>query len=237
MNKYCLINVFFCYLLIITVSKFSFAEIRINEVQNNIYLLDIHGNRSQLSKNYQIKTGDYLSTRKNPATLIFSDNTKICFSSKSSVKISKIEILKNNSQKTQLEFNKGSIIFLANENVKNKYSLSFLFYKLKNLKHSIILTKKNNLKIINYKNNLSLAYKDEKNRINLPSYSISELSNNGKILKTSKLSKDFKFSKNFLHNCKFLIPKINKTQNQNLNLQYGCVARNGKLQCGNRYKK
>ena len=228
MNKYYLINVFFCYLLIITVSKFSFAEIRINEVQNKIYLLDIHGKRSQLSKKYQIKTGDYLSTRKNPATLIFSDNTKICFSSESSVKISKIEILKNNAQKTQLEFNKGSIIFFANETVKNRYNLSFFFYKLKNLKHSIILTKKNNL---------SLTYKYEKNRINLPSYSISELSNNGKILKTSKLSKDFKFSKNFLHNCKFLIPKIKKTQNQNSNLQYGCVARNGKLQCGNSYKK
>ena len=114
MNKYYLINVFFCYLIIITVSKISFAEIRINEVQNNIYLLDIHGNRSQLSKNYQIKTGDYLSTRKNPATLIFSDNTKICFSSKSSVKISKIEILKNNAQKIKLEFNKGSIIFFFN---------------------------------------------------------------------------------------------------------------------------
>ena len=237
MNKYYLINVFFCYLLIITVSKFSFAGIRIHEVHNNIYLLDIHGNRSQLSKNYQIKTGDYLSTRKNPATLIFSDNTKICFSSKSSVKISKIEILKNNAQKTQLEFNKGSIIFFANENVKNKYNLSFFFYKLKNLKHSIFLSKTNNLKIINYENNSSLTYKDEKNRINLPSYSISELSNNGKVLKTSKLSKEFKFSKNFLYNCKFLMPEINKTQNQNQNLQYGCVARNGKLQCGNRYKK
>ena len=75
MSKYYFINLFFFSLLIIIVSKFSFAEIRINEVQNNIYLLDIHGNRSQLSKNYQIKTGDYLSTRKNPATLIFSDNT------------------------------------------------------------------------------------------------------------------------------------------------------------------
>ena len=231
-NKY-----IYCYLLFIIVSKFSFAEIRINDVQDKIYLLDIHGNRSQLSKNYQIKTGDYLSTRKNPATLIFSDNTKICFSSKSSVKISKIEILKNNAQKTQLEFNKGSIIFFANETVKNRYNLSFFFYKLKNLKHSIILLKTTNLKIINYENNLSLTYKDKKNGVNLPSYSISELSNNGKILRTSKLSKDFKFSEKFLNNCKFLMPKINKTQNQKPNLQYGCVARNGKLQCGNSYKK
>ena len=169
--------------------------------------------------------------------IIFSDNTKICFSSKSSVKISKIEILKNNAQNIELEFNKGSIIFFGNEKVRNRYNLSFFFYKLKNLKHSIFLSKTNNLKIINYENNLSLAYKDEKNRINLPSYSISELSNNGKVLKTSKLSKEFKFSKNFLYNCKFLMPEINKTQNQNQNLQYGCVARNGKLQCGNRYKK
>ena len=236
MSKYYFINLFFS-LLIIPISSLSFAEIRINEVQNKIYLLDIHGNRSQLSKNYQIKTGDYLSTRKNPATLIFRDNTKICFSSKSSVIISKIEILKNNTQKTQLEFNKGSIIFSANENVKNKYNLSFFFYKLKNLKHSIFLSKTNNLKIINYENNLSLTYKDEKNRINLPSYSISELSNNGKISKTSKLSKDFKFSEKFLDDCKFLMLKINKTQNQNLNLQYGCIARNGKLQCGNSLKQ
>ena len=236
MSKYYFINLFFS-LLIIPISSLCFAEIRINEVQNKIYLLDIHGNRSQLSKKYQIKTGDYLSTRKNPATLIFSDNTKICFSSKSSVKISKIEILKNNAKKTELEFNKGSIIFFANENKKNRYNLSFFFYKLRNLKHSIFLSKANNLKIINYKNNLSLIYKDGKTGINLPSYSISELSNNGKISKTSKLLKDFKFSEKFLDNCNFLMPKINKTQNQNPNLQYGCVARNGKLECGNIYKK
>ena len=236
MNKFYLMKLFIPFLLFITISKFSFAEIRINEVQNDIYLLDIYGNRSKLSKDYQIKTGDYLSTRKKPAIIVLNDNTKICFSTESSVKISKINFL-NNNNKIHLEFKKGSVIFYVNENIKNNYNLSFFFYKLKNFKDRILLSKIKNLKIINNKNNLTLIYKNKKNRMNLPSYSISELSNNGKISKTTKLLKDFKFSEKFLDNCKFLMPTINKTQNQNLNLQYGCVARNGKLQCGNNFKQ
>ena len=114
MNKSYLMKLFIFFLLFITISKFSFAEIRINEVQNDIYLLDIYGNRSILSKDYQIKTGDYLSTKKKPAIIVLNDNTKICFSTESSVKISKINFLKNNN-KIHLEFKKGSvIIFNAN---------------------------------------------------------------------------------------------------------------------------
>ena len=98
MNKFYLVKLLIFFLLFTTISKFSFAEIRINEVQNDIYLLDIYGNRSILSKDYQIKTGDYLSTRKKPAIIVLNDNTKICFSTESSVKISKINSLNNNNK-------------------------------------------------------------------------------------------------------------------------------------------
>ena len=48
-------KLFIPFLLFITISKFSFAEIRINEVQNDIYLLDIYGNRSILVKITKLK--------------------------------------------------------------------------------------------------------------------------------------------------------------------------------------
>ena len=230
MSKYYFINLFFFSLLIIIVSKFSFAEIRINEVQNKIYLLDIHGNRSQLSKNYQIKTGDYLSTRKNPATLIFSENTKICFHSNSSLKILKIK------DKINIEFKKGKILFSVSKKSQKYYNLYFLSYNVDNVKDNIILTKKNNIEVINFKKDLTIFNKNNIKKINLPPFSVVELSNSGKVFNKNKLFEIKKFSKKLLEHCTIKLPKINKSEDKRFKLQYGCISQNGNLICGNKYK-
>ena len=95
-----------------------------------------------------------------------------------------------------------------------------------------ILSKKNNLEVTNFKNNLSIFYKDDINKISLPSFTILELSHNGKVSKKKILDIN-KFPKVILEDCMIKLPKTKK--NKNFNLQYGCSSQNGKLVCGNKY--
>ena len=210
--------------------KSCFSEIKISKINNNIYVLNLHGKRFFLNEETSIKSGDYLSTREKPATIIFQDNTKLCFSSNSSLKILK------NKNKINFEFTKGSILFSINKKSYEHYNLNFFSYNLEDIKDIVILTKKNNLEIINFKNNLSFSYKNDTNKISLPSFTILELSNNGKVSKTTKILKTNKFSKNFLEDCFTKLPKTNNIENKNFKLQYGCISQNGKLVCGNKYK-
>ena len=157
--------------VIIIFPKSCFSGINISKINNNIYVLNLHGKRFFLNEETSIKSGDYLSTREKPATIIFQDNTKLCFSSNSSLKILK------NKNKINFKFTKGSILFSINKKSYEHYNLNFFSYNLEDIKDIIILTKKNNLEIINFKNNLSFFYKDEVNKISLPSDTIIELSN------------------------------------------------------------
>ncbi len=211
-------------------SKFCFSEINISKINNKIYVLNLHGKRFYLNEETSIKSGDYLITREKPATIIFQDNTKLCFSSNSSLKILK------NKNKINFEFTKGSILFSINKKSYEHYNLNFFSYNLEDIKDIVILTKKNNLEIINFKNNLSFFYKDDINKISLPSFTILELSNNGKVSKITKILETNKFSKDFLENCVIKLPKTNKIEKKNFKLQYGCISQNGKLVCGNKYK-
>ena len=219
---------FFSFLIIF--SKSCFSEINISKINNKIYVLNLHGKRFFLNEETSIKSGDYLITREKPATIIFQDNTKLCFSSNSSLKILK------NKNKINFEFTKGSILFSINKKSYEHYNLNFFSYNLEDIKDIVILTKKNNLEIINFKNNLSFFYKDDINKISLPSFTILELSNNGKVSKITKILETNKFSKDFLEDCVIKLPKTNKIENKNFKLQYGCISQNGKLVCGNKYK-
>ncbi len=219
-----------CFSFIIFFSKFCFSEINISKINNKIYVLNLHGKRFYLNEETSIKSGDYLITREKPATIIFQDNTKLCFSSNSSLKILK------NKNKINFEFTKGSILFSISKKSYEHYNLNFFSYNLEDIKDIVILTKKNNLEIINFKNNLSFFYKDDINKISLPSFTILELSNNGKVSKITKILETNKFSKDFLENCVIKLPKTNKIENKNFKLQYGCISQNGKLVCGNKYK-
>ena len=228
-------NTFVKYLLIffsviIIFPKSCFSEINISKINNKIFVLNLHGKRFFLNEDSSIKSGDYLSTREKPATIIFQDNTKLCFSSNSSLKILK------NKNKINFKFTKGSILFSINKKSYEHYNLNFFSYNLEDIKDIIILTKKNNLEIINFKNNLSFFYKNDINKISLPSFTILELSNNGKVSKTTKILETNKFSKDFLEDCVIKLPKTNKIERKNFKLQYGCITQNGKLVCGNKYK-
>ena len=228
MNKNLVNYLLFFFSIIIILPKFCYSEMYISKIKNKIHVLNIHGNRFFLDKETNIKSGDYLSTREKPAIIFFKDNTKICFSSNSSLKILK------NKNIISFEFKKGSILFSINKKSDN-YKLKFFSYNLDNIKDIIILSKKDNLEIINFKNNLNIFYKDNINKINLPSFTVLELSNNGKVAKETKISETNEFFKRFLEDCVIEIPKTNKYENKNFNLQYGCISQNGKLICGNRH--
>ena len=220
--------IFFSIIFIFPIS--CFAEINISKIKNKIHVLNIYGKRYFLNDKTYIKSGDYLSTRENPATIIFKDNSKICLSSNSSLKILK------NKEKINFRFKKGSIFFSINKNSQVTYNLYFFSYNLNSIKDIIILSKKNNLEIINFKKNLNIFFKDDINKINLPSFTSLELSNNGKVSRITKILETNKFSKVFLGDCVLKLSKIYKSENKNFKLQYGCISQNGKLVCGNKYK-
>jgi len=122
--------------IIIIFPKSCFSEINISKIKNKIHVLNIHGKRFFLNEETNIKSGDYLSTREKPAIIIFEDNTKICFSSNSSLKILK------NKNKINFEFTTGSILFSINKKSYEHYNLNFFSYNLEDIKDIIILTKK-----------------------------------------------------------------------------------------------
>ena len=213
--------------LIILLPNSSFSEINVSKIKNRIHVLNIHGKRFFLNEDTNIRSGDYLSTRKEPATIVFQDNTKLCFSSNSSLKV-----IKNKNQ-IVFNFKKGSILFSINKKSYEHYNLNFFLYNLENIKDNIILSKKNNLEITNFKNNLSIIHKDDVNKISLPSFTILELTNNGKVYK-KKILYTYNFSREILENCMIKLPNTKKNKNKNFNLQYGCISQNGKLICGNK---
>ena len=217
----------FFFSLIILLPNSSFSEINVSKIKNKVYVLNIHGKRFFLNEDTNIRSGDYLSTRKEPATIVFQDNTKLCFSSNSSLKVSK------NKNQIYFDFIKGSILFSINKKSYEQYNLNFFLYNLENIKDIIILSKKNNLEITNFKNNLSILHKDDVNKISLPSFTILELTNNGKVSKKNILD-TYNFSEEILENCVIKLPKTKKNKNKNFNLQYGCISQNGKLICGNK---
>ena len=230
MNKNFVKYLLIFFTVIIIFPKSCFSKINISKIINKIHVLNTHGKRFFLDEETNIKFGDYLSTREKPAIIILKDNTKICFSSNSSLKVLK------NKDKINFEFKKGSILFSINKKSENNYKLNFFSYTLENIKDIIILSKKNNLEIINFEKNLNIFYEADIKKINLPSFTILELSNNGKIARETKMLETYKFTKKFLEDCVIKLPKTKKNEFKNFNLQYGCVSQNGKLVCGNKYK-
>ena len=96
----------------------SFSEIKTTKIHNKIHVLNLHGNRFFLNEKINIKSGDYLSTREKPATIIFKDNTKLCFSSNSSLKIFK------NKNKIKSKISKDANIIALELSISNKIGLN-----------------------------------------------------------------------------------------------------------------
>ena len=83
----------FCKFIVLFFLVFKFAlaseNIKIHDIENNIFVLDIYGNKYFTNKYNKIQSGDYLKSTNEPAILLM-DNNKICFSKNSSIKIKSI---------------------------------------------------------------------------------------------------------------------------------------------------
>ena len=228
-----LLSLLFSLLIVFTSSSFSFSKTNIYEIKNEIYVLDIHGKRFILDKSNQIKTGDYLKTRKKPATIILGNKTKICMSPNSALKINFVNLVDKHYE-ISFDFKKGDLNLQVSENSSDKHIFNFFSYNLKSFSNELILSKNKELKLINYQNKLKLFFKDKLTSIILP-YSFSRLSDDGKIIQTTNIPSIDKLRNKFTKGCASKIS--NKRQkNYDAQLQYGCITQNGKLVCGNRYK-
>ena len=229
-NKF-IITVVITFLAVITSTSFSFSKMKISEIKNKIYVLDVYGKRFSLDKSKQIKTGDYIKTKKNPAILILNNQTKICLSSNSSIKINSLNLIDNHYE-INLDYRKGDMVLSIPKNTKDVHNLFFFSYKVNNLINKIILSKNSKLKLLNYNNELNLLFMDKKIK-KIPPYSYTRISEKKNIIEIYNASNISNFTSKFLEGCVSVFPKI-KQKVDNSKLQYRCITENGRLICGNR---
>jgi|TARA_B110000046_G_scaffold126175_1_gene132638 hypothetical protein len=212
---------------------FSSTKISLLQVENPIFILDIYGQRSVLSKNSKIKNGDYLKSSLLPTLLILSNKTKICLSSNSAFKFN---VVTNGKDKRviDLELMKGNIFISIPLNTNDLHNINFFSYKIKKLTDKIVFSKGNNLKLFNYNGGLKLYFKDSK-IFTISPYSYNELSKNGLLNQIVKSDNSEIVKTSFLKEC---VEKSNSSISKNnlKILQYSCTPKNGKLVCGNKYK-
>ncbi len=213
----------------------SFAKVNILEVTDEIFILDIYGNRYVLDKAKQIKKGDYLRTRKKPASFTLNDKTKICLSANTSIKILNLKKIDNKIEIT-LDFNMGDFLLEINEGQANIYNVHFPYYQLNDLQNDIILSKKKKTELINFGTKIDIYSKASRKIIKAEPYKIFELTQNGEIKNSFKLLNLDKFNNKFSKNCNKILPELKTQKNKKWQLQYGCISQNSKLVCGNRYK-
>ena len=212
---------------------FSSSKFNLLQVENPIFILDIYGQRSVLSKDSEIKNGDYLKSSLLPTLLILSNKTKICLSSNSAFKFN---VLTNPNDKRviDLELMKGNIFISVPLNTNDLHNINFFSYKIKKLTGNIVFSKGNNLMLYNYNGDLKLYFKDSKIFTISPN-SYYQLSKNGLLNQIVKSDNSEIVKKSFLKEC---VEKSNfSISKNNLKiLQYSCTPKNGNLICGNKYK-
>ena len=225
----------FFFLILNNFSTSSFAKVNISEVTNEIFILDIYGKRYVLDNTKQIKKGDYLKTRKKPASLILNDKTKICLAANTSLKILNLKNIDDKIEIT-LDFNKGVLLIEINEDQSNIYNLHISSSQLNNLRSDIIISKKKKMELINFEGQLKFSSKTSQKINKTEPYKAYELMQNGDIKISSELLNLDQFNQKFLGDCKKVLPKFTIKKNEKWELQYGCITQNGRLVCGNRYK-
>ena len=219
------------FLWIVSSNSFCFSQMKISDIQNKIYVLDIYGKRFSLDKSKQIKTGDYLKTKKNPAILMLNNQTKICLSPNSSIKINSLNLIDDNYE-INLDFRKGDMLLSIPKSTKDIHNLFFFSYKVNNLINKIILSKNFKLELLNYNNELNLLFMDKKIK-KIPPYSYTKIFEKKNLIEIYNASNVSNFTSKFLEGCVSILPKI-KQKVDNSKLQYMCVTENGRLICGNR---
>ena len=213
--------------------SFSASKPVVTEVNNNIFILDIYGERFNLKKSYQIKTGDYLKTKKLAAYFVLENKSKICLSAHSSLKVNTVNFETEHYEIT-FEFDSGNILFSIPNLSSDKHNINFFSYSLKEFENDVILSKNNELELINYENRLKLFFKDKIN-INILPFSYLRLSKNGAIIKNKKILNTDNVKSKFLNGCIKPISEVKQNKNSK-QLQNGCFTQYGKLVCRKRYK-
>ena len=203
------------------------------EVNNDISVLDVYGKRFNLKNSDEIKSGDFLKTNNLPASFILKNKTKICLSANSSLKITTLDLIKENYEIT-FQFRSGDLYLSIPINSIDRHNIKFFNYSIKNSKNDLVLSKNSELELINYRNSFNLFFKDKKNK-KVPPLTYLKLSKVGDIVHSSKIMNSDDIKKKFLVGCINKISK-DKLKNNSRELQYGCITQSGKLVCGNRYK-
>ena len=211
----------------------SALKTTVTEVNNDVFVLDVYGKRFNLKNSDEIKSGDFLKTNNLPASFILKNKTKICLSANSSLKITTLDLIKENYDIT-FQFRSGDLYLSIPINSIDTHNIKFFNYSIKNSKNDLVLSKNSELELINYRNSFNLFFKDKKNK-KIPPLTYLKLSKGGKIINSSKIMNSDDIKKKFLVGCINKISK-DKLKNNSRELQYGCITQSGKLVCGNRYK-
>ena len=203
--------------------KFAYASetINIKDIRNNIFVLDIYGNRYLATKNNKLKSGHFLRSIKKPAILLM-DNNKICFSKNSSIKIKSI----NKSKKLiNIIVLKGKFVFSANHLSGFKYHIKINNNIIENNLGNLFLSKKpqNSFSIKTYKD-ASYLYTNSSKKMKLNPNSFYDFKSK---VTSLKIKNDFKKS-DFLNQC------FNKNYTSNLikEFKYKCSTLKNKIYCG-----
>ena len=211
----------------------SALKTTVTEVNNDVFVLDVYGKRFNLKNSDEIKSGDFLKTNNLPASFILKNKTKICLSANSSLKITTLDLIKENYEIT-FQFRSGDLYLSIPMNSIDRHNIKFFNYSIKNSKNDLVLSKSSELELINYRNSFNLFFKDKKNK-KIPPLTYLKLSKGGKIINSSKIMNSDDIKQKFLVGCINKISK-DKLKNNSRELQYGCITQSGKLVCGNRYK-
>ena len=211
----------------------SALKTTVTEVNNDVFVLDVYGKRFNLKNYDEIKSGDFLKTNNLPASFILKNKTKICLSANSSLKITTLDLIKENYEIT-FQFRSGDLYLSIPINSIDRHNIKFFNYSIKNSKNDLVLSKSSELELINYRNSFNLFFKDKKNK-KVPPLTYLKLSKVGDIVHSSKIMNSDDIKKKFLVGCINKISK-DKLKNNSRDLQYGCITQSGKLVCGNRYK-
>ena len=211
----------------------SALKTTVTEVNNDVFVLDVYGKRFNLKNYDEIKTGDFLKTKNLPASFIFKNKSKICLSAHTSLKITTLDLIKENYEIT-FQFISGNIYLSIPLNSTDTHNMIFFNYSIKNFKNDLLLSKGNQFELVNYNNSLNLFFKDKKNKRISP-YSYLKLSKDGNVVNTSKIINSDDIKKKFLAGCMNITSK-DKLKNNSRALQYGCITQNDRLVCGNRHK-
>ena len=211
----------------------SALKTTVTEVNNDVFVLDVYGKRFNLKNSDEIKSGDFLKTNNLPASFILKNKTKICLSANSSLKITTLDLIKENYEIT-FQFRSGYLYLSIPINSIDRHNIKFFNYSIKNSKNDLVLSKNSELELINYRNSFNLFFKDKKNK-KVPPLTYLKLSKVGDIVHSSKIMNSDDIKKKFLVGCINKISK-DKLKTNSRELQYGCITQSGKLVCGNRYK-